>query len=341
MPKNLPLDSIVLNGGNSVDLPPLDIEPFGDFETASRTVLAYLHRRLGFELWMMTRTEGADWIVLQTEDHGYNVKEGTVFRWADSFCAEMVAGAGPRVAPCVQDIPAYVAAPIGQQVPIGAYMGVPVTKSDGSFFGTLCAIDPNPKKDSIRDDLPLVELFAKLLGSILSAELKAVEQARLLERSQKHAMTDALTGLLNRRGWDQNIAAEEERARRYGSPTSVLIIDLDGLKHVNDTQGHAGGDALLRRASDCIRSALRENDIVARTGGDEFSILCIECNPAECDTIFKKISGMLLSSGIGASIGKAMRGSRGGLIAAIADADRAMYAAKAEHKASRHARGLE
>lgn len=102
-----------------------------NFQTAARSVLAFLHRRLGFDLWMVTRTEGEDWIVLQAEDHGYNVTDGTVFRWADSFCSQMVKALGPRIAARSDDIPAYASARIGQQVKIGAYVGVPLRRADG------------------------------------------------------------------------------------------------------------------------------------------------------------------------------------------------------------------
>lgn len=65
---------------------------FNDFDSAGRAVLAFLRRRLGFDLWMITRKEGDDWILLQTEAHGYGVPVGTVFPWADTFCSEMVKG---------------------------------------------------------------------------------------------------------------------------------------------------------------------------------------------------------------------------------------------------------
>jgi diguanylate cyclase len=113
-----------------------------DFETAGRSVLAFLHERFGFGLWMVTRTEGEDCIVPQAEDHGCRVTPGTVFRWADSFCSEMVKGHGPRIAPDSDVVPADAAGPIGRQVAIGAYIGVPLLNADGSLFGTLRAIDP-------------------------------------------------------------------------------------------------------------------------------------------------------------------------------------------------------
>lgn len=310
------------------------VEPttFDDFEAASRATLAYLHQRLGFDLWMMTRVEGSDCLVLQAENHGYDVEEGTVFRWGDSFCSQMILGHGPRVVPHAQNIPLFAASPIAQQIQIGAYISVPLASTDGSLFGTLCAIDPSPQDESIRDELPLIEFLTRLLGTVLFADLKAAKQARLLEHSQQAARTDVLTGLLNRHGWEQSVAIEEARAKRYGSPACVLIVDLDGLKQVNDTKGHVHGDALIRSASNSIRSVLRENDIVARIGGDEFAILGIECDAEGCEAIFKNVTNALLSNGISASVGKALRDHRLGLFEAIAAADRAMYVAKAKRR---------
>jgi len=305
---------------------------FDDFEAASRATLAYLHQRLGFDLWMMTRVEGSDCLVLQAENHGYDVEEGTVFRWGDSFCSQMILGHGPRIVPHAQNVPLFAASPIAQQIQIGAYIGVPLASTDGSLFGTLCAIHPSPQDESIRDELPLIEFLTRLLGTVLFADLKAAKQARLLERSQQAARTDVLTGLLNRHGWEQSVATEEARAKRYGSPACVLIVDLDGLKQVNDTKGHVHGDALIRSASNSIRSVLRENDIVARIGGDEFAILGIECDAEGCEAIFKNVTNALLSNGISASVGKAQRDHRLGLFETIAAADRAMYVAKAKRR---------
>jgi len=77
--------------------------------------------------------------------------------------------------------------------------------------------------------------------------------------------------LLNRRAWEKSLAAEEARARRYGSPTCVLVIDIDELKQINDSLDHAQGDVLLRDAAKSLKTAVRQNDVVARIGGDEFA----------------------------------------------------------------------
>src|SRR6478735_6885923 len=87
------------------------------------------------------------------------------------------------------------------------------------------------------------------------------------------ATTDPLTNLLNRRAIESRLQFEWERARRYGLPLSLLMIDLDGFKRVNDLGGHAAGDRVLRGAATAITSTLRASDYGARWGGDEFMIV--------------------------------------------------------------------
>ncbi|MBA4388637.1 MAG: sensor domain-containing diguanylate cyclase [Verrucomicrobia bacterium] len=309
----------------------METHSIGDFESAGRAVLSLLHRRLGFDLWMVTRTEGDDWIVLQSEDHGYGVEPGTVFRWADSFCSEMVKGNGPRIAPRSAEVPAYAAAPIGRQVQIGSYVGLPLVRTDGSLFGTLCAIHPLPQPESIVEEQDLVELLGAMLSKILQAELNAAEEVRRYEKLQVEVLTDEQTGLYNRRGWDRLLASEEERCRRYGHPAAVLMVDLDQLKVVNDRQGHAAGDALIVRAGATLRNVARKNDIVARLGGDEFGILIAECDCVNAEALLKRIRTAFAEADVKASMGLAMRDPAIGLEGACLAADKLMY----EEKSSR------
>lgn len=307
---------------------------FNSFESAGQAILKFLHQRLGFDLWMITRTEGEDWIVLQTEDHGYDIKPGQVFRWADSFCSHMVKGNAPCIAPRSNDIELYAAAPIAKQVNIQAYIGQPLVKSDGELFGTLCAIDPNPQADSLVQEKDLIEFMAALLNHILQIELKQTEQARQIERLQAKAMTDELTQLYNRGGWEHFIALEEERSQRYGNLSAVYVIDLDGLKEVNDTQGHAAGDQLIQRAAEALRQVARKSDVVARLGGDEFSILSIEVDHAGAESLFERIGQALAEAQVSASIGFALRHPSFGLQQAISQADQQMYFYKRSKKTS-------
>ena len=306
---------------------------FESFESAGQAVLKFLHQRLGFDLWMITRTEGDDWIVLQSEDHGYGVKAGQVFRWADSFCSHMVKGNAPTIAPRSDDIELYASAPIGRQVNIKAYIGQPLLRSDGELFGTLCAIDPTPQSQAIEKEKDLIEFMAALLTHILNAELKHADQARQIERLHTKAMTDELTNLYNRGGWEHFIQLEEERSQRYGDLSAVYVIDLDGLKEVNDTQGHAAGDELIQRAAAALQQIARQNDIVARLGGDEFAILSIAIKHEGAAALFKRIEQALKEVQVSASIGYALRHPSFGLQQAISQADQQMYFHKRSKKA--------
>jgi diguanylate cyclase (GGDEF)-like protein len=237
----------------------------------------------------------------------------------------MVRGNGPHIAPDVSQVPAYAAAALGRTLPIGAYLGVPLLRADGSLFGSLCAIDPQPQPTAILAELPLLEQLAEMLSTTLQLELRIAEEARRAERFQAEALTDAMTHLYNRGGWVQLLEAEEARCRRYGHAAAVLMIDLDELKRVNDSQGHAAGDALIVRTALALRLAVREVDIVARLGGDEFGIICVGCNRAGGEALRRRIEAELDSAGIRASIGLAQRETSGGLQDAWERADRLMY----------------
>lgn len=110
----------------------------------------------------------------------------------------------------------------------------------------------------------MIELFAKLITTQLESDLVAIEQTRQLEFSEQEAMTDALTGLLNRGGWDKHLTIEEECARNYGNSACVIYIDLDDLKKINDTVGPEQGDNLIRNAAKII--AVRLEPLISSHG---------------------------------------------------------------------------
>jgi diguanylate cyclase len=304
---------------------------YRNFDEAGTAVLKYLHKRLGFGLWMLTRTEGENWIVLQSVDNGYDVAPGKVFRWADSFCSQMVCGNGPNIAPDTNLVPAYASAPIGKAVPIGSYIGVPLLGLDGNLFGTLCAIDPLPKEKSIESELEQIKLLAALLSKILRDDLAADADKRRLEKLNQESRTDALTGLANRRAWDEFLKSEEDRCRRYGHPAVVFSIDLDGLKLINDSAGHAAGDEFIVRAANSFRDACWECDFVARLGGDEFGIIGIECDQDSAEDLFARIKSSLADFGVQASVGMGIRKHGAGFSAAWEKADEHMYGEKRSH----------
>jgi len=102
------------------------------------------------------------------------------------------------------------------------------------------------------------------------------ENKQLFKEVQRLAVTDGLTGLFNRHKLDEALGLEFERARRYRRPLSIIMIDMDDLKSINDSYGHPAGDAALKLAADVIRSQTRRVDMAARVGGDEFVVLLPE-----------------------------------------------------------------
>lgn len=311
----------------------LILNPFSTFDDASNAALHLLQDKLGLGLWIITRTVGEDWIVLGAANHEprYDVKQGDVFTWSDSFCSRMVRGEGPSIAPNSNDIPAYVAAPIGRKLPIGAYVGVPLQTADGELFGTLCAIDPKPQPQNLIREEPLLQTVGRLVATVLDRDLKLQAELRRTEQAEAIAMTDELTGLWNRRAWEKMRIAEEGRCKRHGHRACVLSIDLDGLKVANDTGGHNAGDDLIKRAARALKAGVREQDVVARVGGDEFAILLVECRQEQGLVVQKRLRHHLAVEEVSASMGFARREPTKNLEEAWKCADEAMY----QHKRSR------
>ncbi|HET9059408.1 MAG TPA: GGDEF domain-containing protein [Acidimicrobiales bacterium] len=115
-----------------------------------------------------------------------------------------------------------------------------------------------------------------VVGPVLRASLTSlVELALRLDFLEHDASHDALTGLLNRRSYELLLDQAVSRARRYGWPFALVLLDLDDFKFVNDRYGHASGDAALRAVGTELRAALRGGDVAARLGGDEFALLVV------------------------------------------------------------------
>lgn len=125
-------------------------------------------------------------------------------------------------------------------------------------------------------------MFAALRGRNTRLELRTrnTELEGMLTRTERLAMTDALTGVFNRRRFGDMLHHEWASARRYKHPLCLLLFDVDHFKAVNDTQGHAAGDETLKNVAQIIASSIREVDVCARYGGDEF-VLLLPHTPAE------------------------------------------------------------
>jgi diguanylate cyclase (GGDEF)-like protein len=145
---------------------------------------------------------------------------------------------------------------------------VPLHGSTSGLVGVLAVWDSQPAAVKT-EQVAIVELLAPYAAM-------QMQQIHAYGPLQKLADHDALTGLYNRRVFDERMQREEEHFLRYRRPTSLLILDVDHFKRINDTFGHAAGDAVLKALASLLRSALRGADLVARLGGEEFVILLPE-----------------------------------------------------------------
>jgi diguanylate cyclase (GGDEF)-like protein/PAS domain S-box-containing protein len=188
---------------------------------------------------------------------------------------------------------------------------------------------------------PLVDEDGEPQGAVASYDdvTLRVEQDR---RTRHEADTDPLTGLANRRALERTLESALARASARGRSTAVLMLDLDGFKAINDSLGHAAGDAALREVARRLRRCVRERDLVARLGGDEFVVLLTDVGGSSgaaleaCERVDAALSRPIAldhgEAALRAAIGVATFPDDGADAATLlAHADRAMYAAKAAH----------
>jgi len=188
--------------------------------------------------------------------------------------------------------------------------------------------------DYLTKPLESMAVFEMTLARALERKRLIEENKRLFREVQRLAMTDPLTGLYNRHKVSEALAMEVERAARYGRPLSIIVFDLDRLKEINDTYGHAAGDSVLQAVAKAIRAHIRRVDLPARIGGDEFLVVLPEADLAEARRVAERITSQLAQVKVG-SIGISLSagvgqwaisyGSARGFLHAV---DQAMYQAK-------------
>ena len=215
-----------------------------------------------------------------------------------------------------------------------AVLTAPIVRED-TLLGLVTVVDPEGGRFARGD-------FETLAGLAVQAGV-AIENARLHAVVEQQAVTDALTGLANRRQFYDVLGREFERAQRFGHELGLIMLDIDDFKQVNDTLGHLAGDVVLHEVAAALQDMIREIDVAARYGGEEFAVLLPQTGRegaaslaerlriaiAERDIVFAgaPIEGITASFGVSAGPEDGM-----GQLDLVASADAALYRAKRQGK---------
>jgi diguanylate cyclase (GGDEF)-like protein len=208
------------------------------------------------------------------------------------------------------------------------WLTVPMYDRNGDVIGLIWADDPRSRL------LPSTELL-QALRVFANQATAALDSAARFEEMRYLAEHDPLTRLFNRRAFNHRLRIETARARRYGKPFALVVLDVDGFKGINDRHGHMAGDTALARIADLLSHQLRAPDAAFRIGGDEFALILPEIEAESIDTVVRRIAVTLETTcaaeghAVTASFGVAVFG---GVAhdpeALLRAADAAMYAAK-------------
>lgn len=320
----------------AVPTPPPGAAPIAilDFLASAEAVVERLTQHTCVPDWVLVRRLGEEWVVLAGRD-ARGFRPGDVLDRPTGAPEHLTALASMWVDDVVVDLTDGQAAPspsgavaLPGPEQLDGLVAYPLWSSDG-LFGAVCALPGDAEVAAeLRRTEPMVRLTVELLTSVLGLDLDRSRLQRRLDAAESAALSDPLTGLGNRRAFERTVDREEARCARFGHRAGIMVLDIDGLKDVNDTAGHAVGDDLLRRAGEAIRRTLRSADQAFRIGGDEFALLLPEVTADGLSGLHDRLADALSGVDVSASIGCAIREHAGDLRACVQAADAEMYERK-------------
>ncbi|MBI3349853.1 MAG: GGDEF domain-containing protein [Burkholderiales bacterium] len=311
-------------------------------EELARPLLEMLEAVTGLESTYLTTVdlaEGLQHVLYARNSRDLQIPEGLSVPWGDTLCKRAL-DEGRPFTDDVQGIWADSAA--ARELGIETYVSTPVHADDGALYGTLCAASSR-RQPLTGEARHVLRLFASLIEQHVSRErlVEALQLANAELRMQ--ALTDPLTGLMNRRALMQELARLTSLAQRTASWLLAGAIDLDGFKQINDAHGHDAGDEFLRGIAAKLQAGLRGGDVLARMGGDEFVVIGLGPKLAEdggaaaellrrrlaMATVGSYAAGPVRVAYEGASVGVAcLDPQRAGVEDALRESDAAMYRVK-------------
>lgn len=206
-----------------------------------------------------------------------------------SICAHALLQPGVFIVPDTTLDPRFANNPLVTQEPhLRFYAGALLHSRNGYPLGTLCVLDYQPRELSERQRFAL-----KALANQVMMHLELMQAHR---QQTQLASTDPLTGLLNRRAFEQRLDQEVALIKRGGAPAALMLIDLDDFKSVNDTRGHQAGDQIIERFTALCRETFRQADVMSRWGGDEFMVMLPKTGMAEAQRAAERLHQRLAAT---------------------------------------------
>ncbi|MDE2600099.1 MAG: sensor domain-containing diguanylate cyclase [Rhodocyclaceae bacterium] len=205
------------------------------------------------------------------------------------------------------------------------YAGAPLLSPSGEALGTVCVIDHKPRI--------LTEVQLKALKALSRQVIALLEMRRLVGELEMISTTDALTGLRNRRAFDEKMLSEHQRSARSHQPFSLLLLDIDHFKRFNDDFGHQAGDEALGEVARIMQYTVRSYDVAARYGGEEFAVILPDTDKNGALEMAERLRRAIeraewLNRKITVSIGVSTLSYGQSVPVLIEAADRALYTAK-------------
>jgi diguanylate cyclase (GGDEF)-like protein len=209
-----------------------------------------------------------------------------------SFCGHAILGEETLVVPDASRDVRFFDNPLVTGAPaIRFYAGHPLRSAEGKKLGTLCVIDRTPRELTREDHQALQDLAAIAEGELNHARLAESHQQLIVELGElrRKALVDPLTGLWNRRAMLELLKREAAQLRRSKGWLSIMLIDIDHFKAINDAHGHASGDRVLCEVATALRRTLRTFDAVGRWGGEEFIAVLPGCSGANAVILAERL----------------------------------------------------
>ena len=264
-------------------------------EARSRAILREAALALDMDLAVLGEFNGSYKARLVHDPLGI-LPEGTVLRAQEAICQIVHQTRAPLFITDLEKHGDFAGHPLVLNEAMRTYAGIPVWTGE-EVEGVLAFLRRAPTPDGFKQaDIAYMELVAGWLGHHLY-------QARQRIQLERHALTDALTGLLNRRAAEARLQEELARARRHNEGFAVALVDIDHFKRVNDRYGHAIGDQVLKVVARRLESGLREDDWLARWGGEEFLLFLRGADQQESAYVMQRLMGHVKAQPISTEAG--------------------------------------